>query len=198
MQDSPESLIARRVREARSAVAALESNPDLMRRIADAGAVLARCFRAGGRVLVCGNGGSACDAMHFAEELTGRFRNDRPPLPAMALLDPAHLTCVANDFGFEHVFSRMVEAHGREGDCLVALSTSGNSTNILLAIDAARARAMTVLAFLGRDGGQARGRSDIEWIIPEHAGERIQEVHMLILHTLVELIERDLFGEHAC
>jgi len=186
-------LIAERARGGRDCLDRLAADPEQISRIDRAGQMLAGCFAGGGRVLVCGNGGSACDAMHFAEELTGRFRLERDPLPAMALLDPAHLTCVGNDFGFDEVFARMVRAHGREGDVLVALSTSGNSPNILRAIESARARAMRVLALLGRDGGGGRGMGDIEIVVPENASERIQEVHMFILHTLVELIESDLF-----
>ncbi len=178
----------------RDAIDTLIHNDAQVRLIEAAGEMLCACFRTGGRVLACGNGGSACDAMHFAEELTGRFRDDREPLPAMALLDPAHITCVANDFGFEEVFSRMVRAHGRKGDVLIALSTSGNSPNIVRAVDAARAQQMRVIALLGRDGGQVRGLADIEIIIPQQASERIQEVHMLILHILVDLVERDMFG----
>lgn len=185
--------VRRLLEAARDAIDTLIHNDTQVRLIEAAGVMLCACFRSGGRVLACGNGGSACDAMHFAEELTGRFRNDREPLPAMALLDPAHITCVANDFGFEEVFSRMVQAHGRQSDVLIALSTSGNSPNILRAVEAARAQQMRVIALLGRDGGQARGLADIEIIIPQQASERIQEVHMLILHTLVELVEHALF-----
>ncbi len=190
----PSADVQRLLEASRDAIDTLIGDDTQIRLIESAGEMLCACFRRGGRVLACGNGGSACDAMHFAEELTGRFRNDREPLPAMALLDPAHITCVANDFGFEEVFSRMVRAHGRQGDVLITLSTSGNSPNILRALEAARTRQMHAIALLGRDGGKARGLADIEIIIPQQASERIQEVHMLILHILVDLVERDLFG----
>lgn len=155
--------------------------------------LLVETFRGGGKVLVCGNGGSACDAAHFAEELTGRFRADRPPLPALACTDAGHLTCTANDYGFEQVFSRWVAALARPGDLVLLLSTSGNSANLLRARDAAeQARARTV-ALLGRDGGRLRGRCDVELIVPGSTSDRIQELHMLLLHALVEHAEAALF-----
>ncbi|MBX3402276.1 MAG: SIS domain-containing protein [Phycisphaeraceae bacterium] len=180
-----------RARDALDALIADRAHAANVDRLAD---VLAERFRAGGKVLACGNGGSACDAMHFCEELTGRFRSDRPPLAAIACVDPGHLTCTANDFGFENVFSRWVEALGRKGDVLVALSTSGNSENVLRAVDAARRAGMSIALLLGRAGGKLRGRGDFEWIVPGEAAERIQELHMLILHVLVESVERRMFG----
>lgn len=179
-----------RARSALEALIADRSHAAEADRLADA---LAACFRSGGKVLACGNGGSACDAMHFCEELTGRFRDDRPALAAVACVDPGHLTCTANDFGFENVFSRWVEALGREGDVLVALSTSGNSENVLRAVDAARRAGMSIALLLGRTGGKLRGRGDFEWVVPGEAAERIQELHMLILHVLVESVENRLF-----
>ena len=155
--------------------------------------LLAERFAAGRKVLICGNGGSACDAMHFAEELTGRFRNDRPALPGIACTDPGHITCTANDYGFEHVFSRWVEALGQKGDVLILLSTSGNSPNILKAAEVGKARGLTTIALLGKDGGKLRGRCDHELVVPGDGSDRIQELHMLILHTLVEGVERTLF-----
>ena len=162
-------------------------------------AMLAAALGAGGKVLACGNGGSACDAMHFCEELTGRFRKDRPPLAAVSLTDVGHITCVANDYGFDEVFSRGVRALGRPGDVLVALSTSGNSENVVRAVAAARETGMSTCALLGRDGGRLAGMCDLEWIVPGVPAEaptadRIQEIHMLILHTLVEGVERRIFG----
>ena len=144
------------------------------------------------KVLICGNGGSLCDAAHFAEELTGRFRNDRRPLPAIACTEPGHITCTANDYGFDHVFSRWVTALGRPGDVLIILSTSGNSPNCLLAADAARAGKLTTCALLGKDGGRLKGRCDHELIVPGATSDRIQELHMLILHAMVEAIEHTL------
>lgn len=152
-----------------------------------------RAFASGNKVLICGNGGSLCDAIHFAEELTGRFRADRRPLPALALADPGHITCTANDYGFEHIFSRGVEAFGAAGDVLIVLSTSGNSPNILRAVDAAKNKGLTTIALLGKSGGELKGRCDLELIVPGATSDRIQELHMLILHTVVEGIESVLF-----
>ncbi|MBL8991137.1 MAG: SIS domain-containing protein [Phycisphaerae bacterium] len=166
-----------------------------MKAIGLAGAALAACLRDGGKVLICGNGGSACDAAHFAEELTGRYRADRRPLPAIACTDTGHITCTANDFGFEQVFARWVTALARKGDCLIVLSTSGNSANIARAVESARAADCRVIALLGKDGGRIRGVADIEVIVPGATSDRIQELHMLILHAWVESIEVSLFGK---
>ncbi len=180
--------------DARRALDALAADDALLDRLDALPALLAACFKVGGKVLICGNGGSMCDAMHFAEELTGRFRNDRPALPAIAISDPSHLTCVGNDYGFEFVFSRAVEAYGKPGDILIVLSTSGNSANILRALDAAGERGLATVALLGKDGGRAKGRAHHEVIVPAEASERIQELHMLILHELVAGVERILFS----
>ena len=147
-----------------------------------------------GLLMSCGNGGSMCDAMHFAEEWTGRFRSDRRPLPALAFSDPSHLTCIANDFGFDEVFARLVAAYGKEGDLLVAISTSGNSPNILKALDIARERGIRTVGLLGKDGGLALDRVDIPIVVP-HAttSDRIQEVHIKVLHIAIETVERGLF-----
>ncbi|GKX57046.1 phosphoheptose isomerase [Leminorella grimontii] len=155
--------------------------------------LLAESFKSGGKVLSCGNGGSHCDAMHFAEELTGRYRENRPGYPAIAISDPSHLSCVSNDFGFDYVFSRYLEAVGREGDVLFGLSTSGNSANILKAIDAARAKGMKVILMTGKDGGKMNGMADVEIRVP-HFGyaDRIQEVHIKVIHILMLLVEKEM------
>lgn len=158
-----------------------------------AAVLLASSFQQSGKVLSCGNGGSHCDAMHFAEELTGRYRDDRPGYAGIAISDPSHLSCVSNDFGFDHVFSRYVQAVGREGDVLLCLSTSGNSSNILKAIDAAKAHNMKVIALTGKDGGKMAGLADVEIRVP-HFGyaDRIQEVHIKVIHLLIMLVEKEM------
>ena len=146
----------------------------------------------GGKILAIGNGGSCCDAMHFCEELTGRYRDDRPPIPAIACADPGHITCTANDYGYEAVFERWVIGLARPGDTLIALTTSGNSENILRAVRAAKAAGARTITFLGKGGGRARGQGDAELIVPGETADRIQELHMLLLHTLVGAIEREV------
>ncbi|MDD3051379.1 MAG: D-sedoheptulose 7-phosphate isomerase [Candidatus Cloacimonetes bacterium] len=158
--------------------------------------MIADCFKSGGKILICGNGGSLCDAMHFAEEFTGRFRKNRPALPAIALADSSHITCVANDFGFNDVFSRGVEAFGKSGDVLVVLSTSGNSENIRQAVIAAQSKGMKTISLLGKDGGITKGSCEIEFIIEGKTSDRIQEIHMTILHIVIEGVERLLFPEN--
>jgi D-sedoheptulose 7-phosphate isomerase len=175
--------------EAQRVIEAFLADRAMLRKVDDMAALLVECYRQDGKVLICGNGGSLCDAMHFAEEMTGRFRKDRRPLGALALGEAGHLTCVANDYGFEHVFSRGVEALGRRGDVLIALSTSGNSTNILHAAEAAKAKGMRTVSLLGKGGGKMRGVCDVEVVVPGETADRIQELHMLILHTVVELVE---------
>jgi D-sedoheptulose 7-phosphate isomerase len=154
------------------------------------------CLRSGGRILACGNGGSMCDAMHFAEELSGRYRKDRPALAAMAISDPSHLTCVANDYGFDQVFARGVEAWGRAGDMLIGFSTSGNSPNVIAAAESARRRQMKVFGLLGRDGGKVAALCDLSIIVPAQTSDRIQEIHIKIVHIVIELVERELFPEN--
>jgi D-sedoheptulose 7-phosphate isomerase len=155
---------------------------------------LHRVFEDGGKVLIAGNGGSMADAIHFAEEWTGRFRNDRKPYPAMALADAAHLTCVANDYGFEVVFSRMVQAFAKPGDLLILLSTSGNSPNLLLAAGAGRESGCHVVGFLGKGGGKLLPLCDTVVMAPGTTSDRIQELHMISLHVLIEAVEALLAG----
>lgn len=167
-------------------------------KMSECASMIAARLQAGSKVLAIGNGGSMCDAMHFAEEFTGRFRKDRPPLPVIACSDPAHLTCVANDFGFDQVFARWVGALGQKGDVLVALSTSGNSPNIIEAVNIARLKGVIVVTLLGKDGGRLLrqcGEDGFEWIVGAESSDRIQEVHMLLLHTLIEGVERILYPE---
>ncbi|CDG88819.1 D-sedoheptulose 7-phosphate isomerase [Xenorhabdus bovienii] len=161
--------------------------------IQQAAVLLADSFKAGGKVLSCGNGGSHCDAMHFAEELTGRYRENRPGYPGIAISDPSHLSCVSNDFGYDYVFSRYLEAVGQKGDVLLGISTSGNSSNIIKAIEAARAKGMKVITLTGKDGGKMAGTADVEIRVP-HFGyaDRIQEIHIKVIHILIQLIEKEM------
>ncbi len=171
---------------------ALSQSDALRADIARGAQAISASLLAGHKVLAIGNGGSCADAVHFCEELTGRFRKDRRPLPAIACADAGHITCTANDYGFDEVFSRWVTALARPGDVLVALSTSGNSPNILRALDAAANAKAHRIALLGRDGGAARTRCDLPLIVPGETTDRIQELHMLILHMIVECVEAAL------
>lgn len=166
-------------------------NLDQVSRFVDAAqATLAR----GGLLMSCGNGGSMCDAMHFAEEWTGRFRRDRAALPAIAFSDPSQLTCIANDFGFADVFSRSVEAYGKAGDLLVAITTSGGSPNILKALELARKKGITTVGLLGKGGGAAKALCDVPIVVPlATTSDRIQEVHIKVLHIAIETVERRMF-----
>jgi D-sedoheptulose 7-phosphate isomerase len=182
--------------EAAELAAWLRDDEDAQDRLVAVAESIVECLGSGGRVLSCGNGGSMCDAMHLAEEMSGRFEGDRPPLSAMAISDPSHLSCTANDFGFEQVFARGVHAWGREGDVLVALSTSGNSPNILAAVTAAREVGMTVVGFLGKGGGAMATRCDHAIVVPASRSDRIQEIHIKLIHSLIELVERRLHPEN--
>ena len=181
---------------ARDALAAFAADRAGVERIAIVAGALVECFESGGKALICGNGGSSADAMHFAEELTGRFRKERPALPALACTDAGHITCAANDYGFENVFARWVEAHGRRGDVLIVLSTSGRSENIVRAVKAGRHAGCRIVALLGKGGGVLAGACDFEWIVPGEESDRIQELHMLILHALIEGVERMMYPEN--
>jgi len=190
--------------DARGMIDALLADAESVERIDLVADRLASMFAGGGKVMACGNGGSSCDAMHFCEEFTGRFRFNRPALGAIACVDPGHLTCTANDFGYDEVFARWVEGLGRAGDALVVLSTSGNSRNVVRAVEVAREREMLTVGLLGKGGGALAGMCEHEWIVRgpvdgegrERAtfADRIQEVHMLILHVLIGAIERRLMG----
>ncbi|MGB5983770.1 MAG: SIS domain-containing protein [Desulfobacterales bacterium] len=162
-----------------------------------AGMLLIETFQSQGRVFSCGNGGSMCEAMHFAEELSGRFRRERPGLPAMAISDPGHLSCVANDYGYDQVFARFLEAHGRSGDCLLALSTSGSSANVLKAAETARRMSLRVITLTGRENSPLSRLADVDIALPGGAyADRSQELHLMVIHILIESIERRLFPEN--
>lgn len=157
---------------------------------------LVSTFDYNGRVFSCGNGGSMCDAMHFAEELTGRYRKDRSALGALAINDPSHISCVANDFGYEFIFSRYLEAWGKQGDCLLAISTSGNSLNVINACNVAKDKGMTTIGLLGKDGGKMKNLVDIPIIVDSPITDRIQEIHIKCIHIFIEGVERSLFPEN--
>ncbi|QPI44042.1 MULTISPECIES: D-sedoheptulose 7-phosphate isomerase [Pectobacterium] len=188
-----QDLIRSELKEAAETLNNFLSDDANIQSIQNAALLLANAFKAGGKVISCGNGGSHCDAMHFAEELTGRYRENRPGYPAIAISDPSHLSCVSNDFGYDFVFSRYVESLGREGDVLLGISTSGNSGNIIKAIAAAKAKGMKVITLTGKDGGKMAGSADVEIRVP-HFGyaDRIQEIHIKAIHILIQLIEKEM------
>lgn len=180
-------------------VRALEfmKRPESLHFIQQSAKLIAESFKNGGKLLIAGNGGSLCDAMHFAEELTGIFRKVRPALPAIALSDPGHLSCMANDVGYEDVFARGIEALGKQGDVFVALTTSGNSKNLVQAVPKAKEKGLRTISFLGKTGGKLKGQSDLEWIVDGFTySDRIQEAHMMAIHIIIELIEKELFHGH--
>jgi D-sedoheptulose 7-phosphate isomerase len=157
----------------------------------------AKTLKGGGLLMSCGNGGSMCDAMHFAEEWTGRFRKDRAALSAIAFSDPSQLTCIANDFGYDEVFARSVEAYGKKGDLLVVLSTSGESPNVLRALEVAKSKGVVTVGLLGKGGGKARTKVDIPIVVPlATTSDRIQEIHIKILHITIEAVERQMFPQN--
>ncbi|WP_112478306.1 D-sedoheptulose 7-phosphate isomerase [Vibrio variabilis] len=188
-----QDLIRNELTEAAEVLNKFLSDDHNIAQIEAAAKMIADSFKQEGKVLSCGNGGSHCDAMHFAEELTGRYRENRPGYAGIAISDPSHLSCVSNDFGYDYVFSRYVEAVGRRGDVLFGLSTSGNSGNILKAIDAAKAKGMKTIALTGKDGGKMAGLADVEIRVP-HFGyaDRIQEVHIKIIHIIIQLVEKEM------
>lgn len=169
------------------------SNDENLKQIQQAAILIADSFKQGGKVLSCGNGGSHCDAMHFAEELTGRFRDNRPSYPAIAISDVSHISCVGNDYGFDAIFSRYVEGVGQKGDVLLGISTSGNSTNVIKAIEAAKQKGMKIITLTGKDGGKMNGLADVDIRIP-HFGyaDRVQEIHIKVIHILILLIEKEM------
>ena len=176
--------------EARTVLDRFLADDANLQAIAAAAELMANSLNASGKILSCGNGGSLCDAQHFAEELTGRYRANRAPLAAIALTEASHMSCVANDYGYDHVFSRYVQALGRPDDVLLAISTSGNSPNVLLAAKAAHAAGMQVVGLTGKDGGQLAALCNVEIRAPHSAyADRVQEIHIKAIHTLIMLIE---------
>jgi D-sedoheptulose 7-phosphate isomerase len=186
-----QSIISQELREAQAVLDQFLHDPLQIQKIEAAAKIMADAINSDRKIISCGNGGSHCDAMHFAEELTGRYRDNRRALPAIAISDVSHLSCVSNDFGFEFVFSRFVEGLGQPGDVLLGISTSGNSANIIRAVEAARAKGMKVIVMSGKDGGKLAGLSDVEIRVP-HFGyaDRIQEIHIKVIHIFMLLIEQ--------
>jgi len=186
-----QNIISQELKEAQTVLDNFLSDPEQIEKIEKAAGLMAEAIIHNGKILSCGNGGSHCDAMHFAEELTGRYRDNRRALPAIAISDVSHLSCVSNDFGYEYVFSRYIEALGQPGDVLLGLSTSGNSANIIRAAEAAKAKGMKIIIMSGKDGGKLAGVADIEIRVP-HFGyaDRIQEIHIKVIHIFMLLIEK--------
>lgn len=177
--------------EAQQLLQSILTSPTFLHHVEVAGEAMVAALKSGGKIISCGNGGSMCDAMHFAEELTGRYRDNRPGIAAISISDPSHLSCVGNDYGYEFVFSRYVEAVGREGDVLLAISTSGNSGNVLKAAEAARAKGMHVVGLTGKDGGKLAPLCDVEVRVPWNGyADRVQEIHIKVIHSLIDYIER--------
>ena len=190
-----EKFIIQELTEAQSVLEKFINQPENIQKIIQAAQIMAGAMKQGGKIISCGNGGSHCDAMHFAEELSGRYRDNRRALAAIAISDPSHISCVSNDYGYEFVFSRFVEGLGRAEDVLLGISTSGNSANIIKAVEAAKAKGMKTVILTGKDGGKLAGMPDVEIIVP-HFGyaDRIQEIHIKIIHILIGLIEKEMIG----
>lgn len=182
--------------EAAEVLNAFSSNGKNLELCSQFSEALIQIVKQGGNVFSCGNGGSHCDAMHFAEELTGRYRKNRKPLGALALGDSSHVTCVSNDYGFEYIFQRQLEGLGRKGDLLIGLSTSGNSKNIVNAFKSAKEMGIKTVGLLGKGGGELGKLADLAIIVPGETSDRIQEMHIKIIHTVIETLERDLFPEN--
>ena len=168
-------------------------NPENFLNLRNAGEIMVKAIKSGNKIISCGNGGSMSDASHFAEELSGRFRGNRPALPAISITDAAHITCTANDYGFESIFSRFIEGLGLKGDVLLAISTSGNSANILKAAQVAKLKGMKVVALTGKDGGELAKIADVEIRAPKSSfSDRVQEIHIKAIHSLINYIENNI------
>lgn len=193
MQD--QDIILKELNEAAKVLDQFLSNDDNIKAIEQAAQLMSERINEGNKIFSCGNGGSHCDAMHFAEELTGRYREDRKALPAIAISDPSHISCVSNDFGYDAIFSRYIEGLGKEGDVLLGISTSGSSNNVLRAVAMAKKMKMKVVALTGHNGGELGELADVEIRVP-HFGyaDRIQEIHIKVIHIIIQLIEKHTLG----
>ncbi len=189
------STILSELQQAQGVLAEFIGSEQNIRAIEQAASLMVESLNGGGKILSCGNGGSLCDSNHFAEELTGRYKRNRRPLAAFSMGEAAHITCTANDFGFEEIFSRMAEALGKPGDTLLAISTSGNSANIVRAARVAKEQGMRVVALTGKDGGELASIGDVNIQAPATPySDRVQEIHIKVIHILVQLIEEAVFG----
>ena len=192
------SIISNNLKQAAEVLNQFLNDQSNIDKIDAAGNVLVESFKGNGKVLSCGNGGSMCDAMHFAEELTGRFRNNRPALPAISIADASHISCVGNDYGFDEIFSRYISAVGQKGDVLLAISTSGNSKNIIKGISAAKAKGMMVIGLTGKSGGKMASLCDIEIRAPfSDYADRAQEIHIKVIHSLIHIVEHKMFSTES-
>jgi D-sedoheptulose 7-phosphate isomerase len=185
--------IQKHFEEAQKVLANFIADENNIQQIEKAATLMVNSIKQGNKIISCGNGGSMCDAMHFAEELSGRYRNDRASIAAISISDPSHISCVANDYGFEFVFSRFIEGVGKPGDVLLGISTSGNSKNIINAVHAAKAKGIHVVCLTGKDGGELSNICDVEIRAPysEYA-DRAQEIHIKVIHSLIDYIEQHL------
>ena len=191
------SVVLAALDEARRGLEALMKSEKSLQAISDAATVMIQSLERGGTIHSCGNGGSMCDAMHFAEELTGRYRKNRPGLRALSISDASHMSCVGNDYGYDLVFARWVESHGRPGDVLLAISTSGRSRNVILATEAARRAGMKIVALTGKPGSELGALVDVDICTPAGSwADRVQELHIKVIHILIELIERKFSPEN--
>ena len=183
------------LKQSKLALEQLLASPETLTNIAAAAEVIGKSFEAGGRVFSCGNGGSMCDAMHFAEELSGRYRNDRRALPAVSISDPSHISCVGNDYGYDFIFSRYLEAHARKGDVLLGISTSGKSANVIKAAEYAKANGIHVITLTGKAESVLGKLADVDVITLGTSGyaDRVQELHIKVIHIVIELVERRFF-----
>ncbi len=191
-------VVIRNLKQAESALATLLASPETLGQITSSAKLMADSFAQGGRVFSCGNGGSMCDAMHFAEELSGRYRQDRKALPAVSISDPSHISCVGNDYGYDFIFSRYLEAHARKGDVLLGISTSGKSANVIKAAEYAKQHGIHVVTLTGKADSVLGALSTIDITTLGTSGfaDRVQELHIKVIHILIELIERRFFPEN--
>lgn len=188
-----QSLILAELQQASQLLEKCLADPALIAQIEKGAQTMVESIKNGGKIISCGNGGSSCDAMHFAEELSGRYRDNRKAIPALSISDPSHITCVGNDYGYDFIFSRYLEALGNPGDVLLGITTSGNSGNVLKAAETAKAKGMKVVGLTGKDGGKMGPLCDVEIRIP-HFGyaDRIQEIHIKVIHIFIMMIEKGL------